>query len=67
MYLLVLPNIGLMRFQAIRGSFGASFEILKHKHSRLEYSWTIRIDLQEMKRGFFIKKYIIPDTPNKPT
>ena len=26
---LVLPNIGLTRFQASRGSFGASFEILK--------------------------------------
>ena len=35
---LVLPNIGLTRFRASRGSFGASFKILKHKHSRLEYS-----------------------------
>ena len=35
---LVLPNIGLTRFRASRGSFGASFKILKQKHSRLEYS-----------------------------
>ena len=35
---LVLPNIGLTRFWASRGFFGASFEILKQKHSHLEYS-----------------------------
>ena len=34
----LLPNICLTRFQASRGSFGTLFEILKHKHSRLEYS-----------------------------
>ena len=34
----LLPNIGLTRFWESRGSFGASFEILKQKHSRLEYS-----------------------------
>ena len=35
---LVLPNIGLTRFGACTCYFGTSFEILKHKHSRLEYS-----------------------------